>query len=177
MSESKGKYCENPGCSHIDAPGNKSKHPKRLVYPDVHKFCLRCLPLDHDPDNCEICLNFSNKTRDSREMAVKEFKATGVWPDKVNTKSLDKLRAKERASSTDRVNPQSRERSHSSRKGKKDHVSGTKDFTKFMTAATQLYQFQGQQVRPQNSSPEVVKIAKPISLPPKPTLRKGRPMS
>ena len=142
MSASKGRYCQNVNCSHLDDPGNKNRIPKRLVDPDWHPYCLRCLPLDHDPDNCSICIAFSNKTRDARERAVNEFKETGVWPDQVNSKSLDKERVKLRASSKDKS--QSLEKPHSS--SKVQH-GGKKDFSAVMVAASQVYQKQGRKIK------------------------------
>ena len=78
MSESKGRYCSNPECSHLNDESNKSKHPKRLVGGDTHLVCLRCLSMDHDPKNCRVCRNFSRKTCKARGDALAQFKSSGV---------------------------------------------------------------------------------------------------
>ena len=160
----KGRYCQNANCSHLTDPENKNKVPKRLVDPDWHPYCLRCLPLDHDPDNCSICVAFSNKTRDAREYAVKQFKESGSWPSQVNSKSLDKKKVQQRASSREKSQSierkrKSKSKSHSSSKGKHTDLSAV------MTAASEMYEKRGRELSSQFAPPKKVTPVIPATPP------------
>ena len=104
----KAQHCKNPNCSYLLE--NKSHLPKRLGVNDIHGLCIRSLGVDHNATKCEICKLFNYKTLKQRFQAIEHFKVKGVWPDKVNAKSLDKERLREKSSSRSSPAPQDRKK-------------------------------------------------------------------